>query len=363
MVRAFARQGGKNWLYYRDDAGLDTIIRGLERDGVESKRVVILKEFKGRFFQKCPGSPGMICCNYLVMNTCFNCLYNCSYCFLNSYLNSYGIMQFTNTGVLREELNKFIQSSSREMVYRVGTGEFTDSLMFDEVTGIAPDLIAETAPHENIMLELKTKSRNIDHLLGIADKGNTVISWTLGPERNICLYEEGTATLAERLSAAVEAAGSGYSVAFHFDPIILYDGWKRDYETLLERLFGEVDPSIIPWISLGGFRYAPAFRDALKSGSPGQDLTLGEMFPGQDGKIRYFKPRRVEMYKFLLDHMARYTSQPFIYLCMESSGVWFETMGRNYSSSDDLERDFSDSMKMFLKRKNINRVRKHECQK
>ena len=351
MVKAFARHDGKTWLHYSDDAGLDDIIRDLVKEGVESKHVVILKEFKGRFFQKCPGSPGMICCNYLVMNTCFNCLYGCTYCFLNSYLNSYGIMQFTNTGLLTEELRKFIQSSPRDMVYRIGTGEFTDSLMFDEVTGIAEGLIAETAPHANIMLELKTKSRNVDHLLGIAEKGNAVISWTLGPERNIGLYEKGSATLGERLSAAGKASESGFFVAFHFDPVILYEGWKRDYGELLERLFGSIDPGRVPWISMGGFRYAPGFRNALKTVSPGEDLTLGEMFPGPDGKFRYFKPQRVDMYKFLLDRLARYTSEPFIYLCMESAGVWFETTGRSYSTSEDLERHFSESMWQFLKAK------------
>ncbi len=348
IVKSFAARGGKSWLQYRDDGELDDIVRELREKRVESKHVLILKEFRGRFFQKCPGSPGMICCNYLVLNTCFNCLFDCAYCFLNGYLNSYGIMQFTNTEVLSDELRRFMDASDPEMVYRVGTGEFTDSMMFDEVTGIAAGLIAETAQRRNIMLELKTKSDNIGHLLDIREKGNTVLSWTLGPERNIAGYERGTANLEQRLAAAGKASERGYLTAFHFDPVIIYDGWESDYDDLLDKLFRTVDPSGIPWISIGGFRYASGFKEILRRTEAGGELVLAEMFPGSDGKFRYFRPLRTAMYKYLLDRMARYAPKTFIYLCMESAAVWREVFGRDYSSSGDLERDFSDSMRKFL---------------
>ncbi len=53
----------------------------------------------------------------------------------------------------------------------MGTGEFTDSLMMDEVTGIGGAIIEHTSGMPNIMMELKTKSDNIDHLLDIRGKG------------------------------------------------------------------------------------------------------------------------------------------------------------------------------------------------
>ena len=119
---------------YRDDDDLTLKIKELKKR-FSSKEVLILKEFMGRKFQKCPGSPDVICCNYYLLNTCFNCLYNCTYCFLNSYLNSYGIVQFVNL----EDLTDLIKNHCLEInkAVRIGTGEFTDSLMFDEVTSIA----------------------------------------------------------------------------------------------------------------------------------------------------------------------------------------------------------------------------------
>lgn len=327
---------------------LEQVLKGIKLQGVQSKEVLVLKKFLGRFFQKCPGSPRVICCNYRLINTCFNCLYDCSYCFLRGYLNAFGIVQFTNIDELLDEAEKFFQSSSREMIYRIGTGEFTDSLMFDRETGIGEKLIRLAAPYPHVMLELKTKSSNVEHLLNIEPKGNAVLSWSVSSERNIRRYERGTACLDERLRAIRKAADADFITAFHFDPVIIYEGWKEDYSALIDTLFEAVNRQKVAWISMGGFRYAPGFKDVLKTVEPEEDMTLEEMFPGIDGKFRYFKPCRIEMYKFLLDRIQKYTSKPFIYLCMESSDVWHQVMGKNYSSSEDLENDFSDAMKKFL---------------
>ncbi len=349
IYTAFAQRAGVETFWYDDEADLDRVLERIKLRGAQSKEVIVLKKFLGRFFQKCPGSPRVICCNYRVINTCFNCLYDCSYCFLRGYLNAFGIVQFTNIDALLREVEQFMQNSSNEMVYRIGTGEFTDSLMFDQQTGIGEKLIRLAAPFEHIMLELKTKSSNVDHLLNIAPKGNAVLSWSLASERNIRRYERGTAALAERLQAVRKASDADFITAFHFDPVIIYDGWQEDYSSLIEALFEVANCERVAWISLGGFRYAPGFKDVLKNVEPDEDMTLEEMFPGIDGKYRYFKPIRIEMYKFLLDRIRKYASKPFIYLCMESRDVWHQVMGKNYSSSEDLESDFSDAMKLFLK--------------
>lgn len=350
MFAAFKHACNANILLYRCEVELENHVRWLEHNGIGSKDVVILKKFLGRFVQKCPGSLRVICCNYRVINTCFNCLYDCSYCFLRGYLNTFGIVQFLNVEDLMTEVENFFQSSSPHMVYRIGTGEFTDSLMFDSVTKLGEELIVRASKYPNIMIELKTKSSNVDHLLSISQKGNAVLSWSIASEINIARYERGTATLQQRLRAMQKAVSANYYVAVHFDPIILYNGWENDYKRLVKMLFEHVDATKIVWISLGGFRYAPGFKDVLKNLESDEEMTLQEMFPGIDGKFRYFKPIRIAMYKFLLDHIRAFTSQPFIYLCMESSDVWNQVMGKNYATSEELEKDFSEAMMKFVKR-------------
>lgn len=338
-----AGKAAKKMIPFSNDNELGEIIEKLKYD-YDSKEVLILKKFMGRKFQKCPGSNGVICCNYYLLNTCFNCLYDCTYCFLNSYLNSYGIVQFTNLDELVPSIEEF--TAGTDKIVRVGTGEFTDSLMFDEVTGISRSLISAAAHINNLFLEFKTKSANIDHLLDIDTKGNTVLAWSLNTEKNIKEYEHGAASLDERIEAAIKAQKSGYYTAFHFDPIIKYEGCIDEYTAVVDLIFKNLDPDKIVWISLGCFRYSSGFKDIIKHKYPMERLTVEEMFPGIDGKYRYLKHERIEIFSAMLNRIQKYSRKPFVYMCMEGEEMWQRIFNVSYKISDDLEIAFSDHLKL-----------------
>ena len=46
-----------------------------------------------------------------------------------------------------------------------------------------------------------------------------------------------------------------------------------------------------------------------------------------DGKLRYFKSLRVEMYARLREWLSQAAPEAFLYLCMESPRVWQEVFG------------------------------------
>ncbi|MFH0975110.1 MAG: DNA photolyase [Spirochaetota bacterium] len=349
IIRRFLQVKGPEFLSFNNDEELVNQIWNIKKH-YNSKEVIILKPFKGRFFQICPGSRGVTCCNYRLVNTCFNCFYNCTYCFLNSYLNSFGITQFTNLEVLYKEIDLFLKDIDPGFVYRIGSGEFTDSLMMDDITGTGEALINKFNAYKNVMFELKTKSDNVDHLLGIREKGSAVLAWSLNTERNIAKYENGTALLKERIAAAKKAVEAGYFLAFHFDPVIIYNDWENDYKELIHTLFKNIDPEKVVWISLGCFRYGPGFKDILRDKFPDEELTLEEMFPGVDGKYRYLKNKRTEIYKTIKNYINNYTHKPFIYLCMESEDMWHSVFDKHYDSAMALENDFG----AYLKDKFIN---------
>lgn len=327
---------------FSDDEELGQILDDY-KNIYSAKEVLILKKFMGRKFQKCPGSPGVICCNYYLLNTCFNCLYDCTYCFLNSYLNSYGIVQFTNLEELVPAIQDF--TGNTDSIIRIGTGEFTDSLMFDEVTGISRELISSTAGIRNLFLEFKTKSANVDHLLDISNKGNTVLAWSLNTERNILEYESGASSLWQRLDAAYKAQQSGYYIAFHFDPIIKYENYLDEYIEIVDLIFRKFSPERIVWISLGCFRYSSGFKEIIKHKYPFERLTVEEMFPGIDGKYRYLKHERYRVFKAMKERIASYSSKPFVYMCMEGEDLWRDIFNVDYKTSEDLETAFSGHLK------------------
>jgi len=354
IVKRFYSTAIPHKIPYKNEDDLVLIVNELKDSCIDSKDVIIIKPFLGRFYQVCPGSPNMICCRYRVINTCFNCLYNCTYCYMHIYLNSYGIIQFNNTDRLFAELNNFVTTCSSSMVYRIGTGEFTDSLMMDEITNLGRQLIQFFSVHDTIFFELKTKSSSVDHLLDVQTKGNAVLAWSLNTSANIALYEHGTASLTERINAAVKAIDAGYYIAFHFDPIIMYDNWEEDYYNIIALLKQYINPQRVVWISLGGFRYHLHFREILRNKFNHEMMTTGEMFPGRDGKYRYFKPIRVKMYHFMYKHLQELFHKTYIYLCMETDDVWHQITGKYFNSAEELESDMANHLyKHFVQKKTI----------
>jgi len=108
--------------------------------------------------------------------------------------------------------------------------------------------------------------------------------------------------------------GKSYPLGFHFDPIIFHQGWEKGYQETIGSLFKKIDSKGIVWISLGGFRYPPQLKAIAKERFPDTKIFLGELFPGRDGKFRYLKEIRVEMYQKLVGWLRDVNPNFFVYL-------------------------------------------------
>jgi spore photoproduct lyase len=155
---------------------------------------------------------------------------------------------------------------------RIGTGEFSDSLMLDHITKYSPAIIEFFNNHKDAVFEFKTKSSNIDNLLKIKHSGNIVVSWSLNPQKIIDKNEFFTASLSDRLASAKECAKSGYKIGFHFDPIIYFKGWEREYGKVIDLLFSKIKPKDIAWISMGTFRFKPELKSIIENRFPENEI-------------------------------------------------------------------------------------------
>src|SRR6202040_2809979 len=99
----------------------------------------------------------------------------------------------------------------------------------DSITAISRDLVDFFSTRENLTLELKTKTDEIENLLDIDPRGRVLVSWTLSPDTVYPTPEHRPASPAARIAAARAVLDAGYRVAFHFDPLIAYPGAERDY--------------------------------------------------------------------------------------------------------------------------------------
>ena len=122
-----------------------------------SENSLTLIRYQGRFLEKCPGTQKHICCNYYVLNWAVGCPFNCTYCYLHGYQNFPGIILHANTSDMIDEV-KAITSQRPEQFFRIGTGEFADSLALEKATGFNELVLPDLLKLGNIMVELKTKS-------------------------------------------------------------------------------------------------------------------------------------------------------------------------------------------------------------
>jgi spore photoproduct lyase len=290
-----------------------------------AKKTLLLHPYQGRFCKPCPGTKEYRCCGYQVLATGFNCPMDCVYCILQAYLNRPWMSAFINIADLGAELSREL---ARARPLRVGSGEFSDSLALDRLTHLSRFLVPLFADHKNAVLELKTKSAVIENLAGLDHKGQSVIAWSLNSPEIMRREELRTASLAERLAAAKKCADWGYRLAFHFDPLIFHDGWQEGYSQTIAALFKAVPARAIAWISLGALRYLPSLKEIALARFPQSAIYRHEFIDALDGKRRYFRPRRVELYKFVYRQLQKCASpDTCIYFCMESDEIWHEVMG------------------------------------
>ena len=291
------------------------------------KRHLLLTKNRGKFFKPCPGTRDYICCDYQVLNIGMNCPMDCVYCILQAYLNNPYLSFFVNIEDLLAELTQAF-AHDPDRFRRIGTGEFTDSLALDRLTGLSRVLVEFMNDKNSAVLELKTKTAVIDNLEGLEHAGRTIVAWSLNSPAIVAKEEIRTASLEQRLAAAARCASWGYKLAFHFDPIIYHPDWQEGYTETITRLFSVVPKEQIVWISMGCLRYLPSLRKIAALRFPNSSFFYEEFIEGLDGKARYFRTLRVEMYRYLLKQLQLHADPgTCIYLCMENNAVWQEVFG------------------------------------
>ena len=288
------------------------------------KEVLYLTRNNGAFLKACPGTRCYTCCDYKILHIGSFCNMDCSYCILQSYFHPPVLQFFVNHDELLSELTDMF---TQKKIARIGTGEFTDSLIWESWTDFSKQLVSAFSEQDSCVLELKTKTAAVDRLKALPHKQKTITAWSLNTDRIIRTEERHTASLSARIKAAARSASWGYPLAFHFDPLVIYDGCEKEYEQCVQQLFSHIDPAHIAWISLGSLRFMPALKEIIQQRFKDSRIVYGEFISGLDGKMRYFKPLRIDLYRKMVSWIKSMAPRVFIYLCMEDDEVWQAAFG------------------------------------
>ena len=322
--RDFAARLGLEPQYLDDPQPIFSRIKASSDPWQTGKEVLWLTRNRGEFIKKCPGTRDYTCCGYQILHIGTYCTMDCSYCILQGYFHPPFLQYFINFDDLTTELDKRLADKE---TLRIGTGEFTDSLIWEPWSGLTSQLVARFARQNVSVLELKTKTVAVNQLEGLHHNRKTILAWSVNTPRIIQSQERGTASLASRLKTAARCCDWGYPVAFHFDPMIIYPGCAQEYIDVLDLILEHVAAENIVWISMGTFRSMPALHPIIRRRFPDSKITYGEFIPGLDGKMRYFKTLRIDLYRRMVDRLNAMAPDVLMYLCMESDQVWRQSFG------------------------------------
>jgi len=307
------------------------------------KRILFLTRYAGDMVKPCPGTRApYLCCRYQVINQMLHCPMDCAYCILQEYLDVPVMTAFTNLGDAYRQIDRILADNPRRF-FRFGTGELSDSLALDPLLTLSAEWIRFFSGKKNVLIELKTKSASIGSLPAGGAR-NAVISWSLNPSQVIRQEEKGSSSLDARLKAARRCQDRGYLLGFHFDPVLWIPGWKEEYGALMDMLFRSVDAGRIAWISLGCLRFPPELKETMIRRFPETSIPYQEMVRCEDGKMRYPRPKRIEMYRLAYGKLKSWSPDLFVYFCMESPEVWNSVTGWHPGSSADLDFRFASSL-------------------
>ncbi|MBL7002751.1 MAG: DNA photolyase [Gammaproteobacteria bacterium] len=282
---------------------------------------------------RCPvASPKTLCCNLQTLDAVDNCGYGCSYCSIQSFFDGKQISFDNNFADKLKNLEL-----DPDKTYHIGTGQSSDSLMWGNSHGVLDGVIEFARDNPNVILELKTKSANVNHLIRSNAPKNILCTWSLNTPTLIEHEEHGTASLEKRLAAARKVADAGFVVGFHFHPIIHYANWEQDYGEVVATIQQMFLAKEVALISMGTLTYIKSvIKEIRKRAIPTQILKMPMV--DADGKQSYPDEIKLSLFSHLYNSFEQqWKDEVFFYLCMENQRFWKPVFGFEYASNSEFE--------------------------
>ena len=282
---------------------------------------LLIHQEKYDFLKPCPCSAGNAGCGYNLINLGFGCCFECEYCFLQQYQNQHAVLLPAN---VQDFLDKIDGATFRKGPFdrvRIGSGEFTDSLVFDDLTQYSQALVPFFRQRPHLQFEFKTKSTCIDGLLKAGGAENVVVSWSVNAPKFIAEVEHFTPSLEQRLAASRQVAQAGYRIGYHFDPVVPFGGWEQAYLQTFEQMAANVPVDEVAWISVGLLRFSRELKKVVENRFPQNYILDGEFLLEFDGKMRYHHELRKKVYDLLFPQLKKLFPHAVVYVCMEKPHI------------------------------------------
>ncbi len=299
----------------------------------EQKFKFVTQEKEGFGLGMCPvASEETRCCNLMTLDAVESCGFDCSYCTIQSF---YKQDKITFDSSFTQKLKNLKLDPNR--TYHIGTGQSSDSLMWGNREGLLDALFDFARSNENVILEFKTKSDNINYFLENDVPKNIICTWSLNTPVIIENEEHLAASLTKRIASARAVADKGVIVGFHFHPIVEYEGYLQDYKEVYDELMATFKPEEVSLISMGTLTFIKPVIQKLRQRNFKSKI-LQMPFDDAAGKASYPMQIKEEMFTHAYESFRPWHKKVFFYLCMEDHSLWKKCFGYEYNTNADLER-------------------------
>ena len=180
----------------------------------------------------------------------------------------------------------------------------------ESLCGFVKDWIDFTREHDNLTIEIRTKSGRCDlwsrySIQACSAQQCVIIAYTLSPQKVASEYEHFASALSERIKAAKCAMDNGFLVRLCFDPMIYCPGWKEEYERLVTEVFSHLDGSKLWDVSVGSFRISQDYLKKMRKDMP-RSAVVNFPYDNVNGYYQYPENIRKNMEEYMVKLLLKY---------------------------------------------------------
>lgn len=241
-----------------------------------------------------------------------NCLYDCRYCFLQGMYSSANYVLFVNYEDFMTDIRLMNDKANKPLYFF--SGYDCDSLAFEPMSGFLKEFLPFFHSLDKAILELRTKSTNVNELLRHHPFSNCVVAFSFTPEEISQAIEIKVPPVAKRIQAMKKVAEQGWSIGLRFDPLIYHAEFQLLYAKLISAIFSEIKTTAIHSISLGSLRFPEKMYQTIVKLYP-QDKLLAHPLYRQNKVFSYQKELEQSMKNTVYELLKPYVDKTLLFEC------------------------------------------------
>ena len=183
-----------------------------------------------------------------------NCFFNCKYCYLQGTFRNRFPVFFLNYEDMQKEIINQINKERKAWFDGQITfyaSNYADCLATENISHFHENFLpfCESLP-ENVLIETRTKSSNIESLLNYAENlklkwksptQNMEIAFSLSPRLIAQQYELWTATLDEKLQSINQLLEKDFRIWLRFLPLLPVEKFRQIYSDFLDEVIDKIN--------------------------------------------------------------------------------------------------------------------------